>query len=73
MRWEERRKDEEELLAHSRGCKRVASSSDDMEIEEDELDGDDVDDENDEDLEDSKHVKVLKVNFPSTVSVGIEY
>jgi len=65
MRWEEeRRKEEEESLARSRGHKRVVSSSDDMEIEEDELDGDDVDDENDEDPEDLEHVKVLKANFP---------
>ncbi len=64
-RWEEgRRKEEEEVLARSRGHKRVASSSDNMEVEEDEPDGDDVDDENDEDPEDSEQVKELKVNFP---------
>ena len=64
-RWEEeKRKEEEEALVRSRGHKRVTSASDDMEVEEDELDGDDVDDENDEDSEDSDQVKELKVCFP---------
>ncbi len=54
---------EEEMLACLRGHKRVASSLDHMEVEEDEPDGDDVD-ENDEDLEDLELVKGLKVNFP---------
>ncbi|KAF8326386.1 uncharacterized protein EI90DRAFT_3127987 [Cantharellus anzutake] len=59
-KWEEERREEErEALARSRGYRNATSSPGDMEVEE-ELDSEDVEDENDEDPEDSEQVKDLK-------------